>query len=192
MKHTQSNKPMKITDIKFNPYNSKDNETVFIKIDELLKTQEQKDKCNAFLRLFNYFIAAYSRELFNRGCVLPPQFDRKRSHMNISKVSETDADKKLIAIRKNLTKYRQLYRNNPKFITESGFLDSYEEFVDKSLNTIINIIADPVYISDCSIIELLEKYKCLNINNPKPSAKINYEALSKFKFLNLNPNPIVV
>lgn len=168
----------KASSSKFNPYNTSDNETVFIKIEELFETQEKKDKLNSFLRLFNYFIAAYSRELFNRGCVLPDKFDKKRAHMNISKVSATDADKKIIAIRKELTSYRQKYRVIPKFIKEPGFLNKFEEFVDKSLITIISVIAEPVYISDSSILDLLDKYKYLVQN--KKSSKINYEALSKF------------
>jgi hypothetical protein len=160
---------------------SKESNKVYIEFQKILSNEDAL-KCADLMALFTYSMAIYAREIFNQ----PTKFTKKyseisgkihRNKLRIIEAIDTGADADIIKVRRKMTLYRQQYKQNPQMIYESHKQKEFMEFVNDSINTLVNVVLAPVYIKSPNILNIVRKYENV-YKKEKKSKHLNYEAFT--------------
>jgi hypothetical protein len=126
-----------------------------------------------FLDIFTYCKLKYARNLF-----------KSKSHFKNNKfylgkfdyeyVNDNGTDKLFLQMQSKLTYFRKIYRSQQ---WNCFVEDEYIDFVDSSMQTLINEIIQVILDVAPKYRTIIEKYKESKDAKPKRSNKINYEAL---------------
>jgi hypothetical protein len=126
-----------------------------------------------FLDIFTYCKLKFARNLFKSKC----HFKNNKFYLgkfDYEYVNDNGTDKLFLQMQSKLTYFRKIYRSQK---WNCFVEDEYIDYIDSSMQVLINEIIQPILDVAPKYRTLIEKYKENKDTKPKRSNKINYEAL---------------
>lgn len=152
---------------------------------------DEKIKIADFLNMFYYFIICYSKTCYKKGCNWNKKYTESTHYItnkpiingntfDHDRANELQAHTLILDMQKALNIYRNEFLINKQNYLNEIKIKSIMIFIDESLYTLANIIAEPVKVLSTDIRCKINIYKIKKTPIiPKKSANINYEALEK-------------
>lgn len=128
------------------------------------------------LKLLNYTIVHYSRNVFNHKANWKKVF--KKYDFDYDYVNESGSHNNIILIEKEFRKYARLFKVT-RDIKNSTHIDEYKKFISETMNMMVNKIIIPIEEIMHRFHPIIEKYRSIYKPPSKQSSKINYDALEK-------------
>ncbi len=155
-------------------------QAILININNHFGEQSDKELNEDLLKIFNYVIVMYSRNLFRYNSNwrrVQRIYDFDYDYINENSVAQD-----LLHMQREYRRYGRLFdisKNNTKINQRD--VESYREFIKKSIKIMITKIVVPMNEKYGCVRHLIKKYEYLNIEAKKPvkSNRINYDALEK-------------
>jgi hypothetical protein len=132
------------------------------------------------LTIFNYVIVHYSRNVFH----YKDNWKKiERIHdFDYDYINDTNCTDDLLKMEKEYRKFGKIFKHlkSKKIKKNIDDISDYKNFLNKSIDIMINKIIIPIRHKVGRLESIIKKYEELYPKKEKKSNKINYEALNKF------------
>ncbi len=153
---------------------------ILTNINTHFEEQSDKELNEDLLKIFNYVIVMYSRNLFRYNSNwrrVQRIYDFDYDYINENGVAQD-----LLNMQREYRRYGRLFdigKNNTKINQRD--VESYRQFIKNSIKIMITKIVVPMNEKYGCVRHLIKKYEYLNIEAKKPvkSNRINYDALEQ-------------